>query len=211
MARIGAAAEQQQGLCLLQQRSDRMHVPRGVEACTQGRDIEGQGSAEIMRLLTCHRMANVNVNACQPILLLGKGAQSTGGLELNSCDYRTAVACIRGALGKSPLRCEPAMSKDRSRLLALIACVIVARVAAASASIRGVDPEIASRYSSQLGAFACLSGGKTVPADRVNDNYCDCADGSDEPGNGPLPLADHHGFTPVRDESKLPAPSPYTC
>ena len=85
------------------------------------------------------------------------------------------------------------MSKDRSRLLALIACVIIGRAAAASPSIRGVDPEIASRYSFQLGAFACLSGDKTVPADRVNDNYCDCADGSDEPGNGPLPLANLHG------------------
>ncbi len=77
------------------------------------------------------------------------------------------------------------MSKDRSRLFALVVCVIVARAAAASASTRGVDPEIASRYSSQLGTFACLSGDKTVPADRVNDNYCDCADGSDEPGNSP--------------------------
>ena len=74
------------------------------------------------------------------------------------------------------------MSKDRSRLLALVVCVIVSRAAGAPATIRGVDPKVASRYSNQHGAFACFSGHKTVPIQRVNDNYCDCPDGSDEPG-----------------------------
>ena len=85
------------------------------------------------------------------------------------------------------------MFKARSRLLALVTCVIVGRAAATSASIRGIDPKIASRYSFESGAFACLSGGKTVPADRVNDNYCDCLDGSDEPG-GARPTATRSDF-----------------
>lgn len=30
--------------------------------------------------------------------------------------------------------------------------------------------------------FACDSGEKRFDVSRINDNYCDCADGSDEPG-----------------------------
>jgi hypothetical protein len=30
--------------------------------------------------------------------------------------------------------------------------------------------------------FTCDSGAKKFDVARINDNYCDCADGSDEPG-----------------------------
>lgn len=30
--------------------------------------------------------------------------------------------------------------------------------------------------------FRCFSDGKSIPLEHVNDDYCDCADGSDEPG-----------------------------
>ncbi|KAG2428642.1 hypothetical protein HXX76_011347 [Chlamydomonas incerta] len=50
------------------------------------------------------------------------------------------------------------------------------------APIRGLNPDLAAHYSGAGGTFTCISGGKTIPFKQVNDDYCDCADGSDEPG-----------------------------
>ena len=98
--------------------------------------------------------------------------------------------CASVVLALSVLRLGKAMFKDQSRLLVLAACLIAGCAAAEPVTIRGVDPKLASRYSFVHGAFACLSGGKELSADRVNDNYCDCPDGSDEPGDHrPRPFA----------------------
>lgn len=32
--------------------------------------------------------------------------------------------------------------------------------------------------------FLCKDGSKRVPKARLNDNFCDCVDGTDEPGKG---------------------------
>ncbi|KAF6772489.1 hypothetical protein AHF37_08643 [Paragonimus kellicotti] len=46
---------------------------------------------------------------------------------------------------------------------------------------RGVPLSKSAFY--QLGKpFSCLDGSTVLPPHKINNNYCDCADGSDEPG-----------------------------
>lgn len=47
--------------------------------------------------------------------------------------------------------------------------------------IRGIPNAKGSLYPSDRD-FQCLDGSLIIPFSHVNDNYCDCADGSDEPG-----------------------------
>ena len=48
--------------------------------------------------------------------------------------------------------------------------------------LRGVDPQLIPRYQATGSEFDCLDGLLTIPRGHVNDEYCDCFDGSDEPG-----------------------------
>lgn len=59
-------------------------------------------------------------------------------------------------------------------------------VSASVDKIRGVSPMNAGQYrraiSARKGTFRCFDGSKTINISRLNDGYCDCPDGSDEPG-----------------------------
>ncbi|KAH7826427.1 putative Signal recognition particle receptor [Monocercomonoides exilis] len=50
---------------------------------------------------------------------------------------------------------------------------------------RGVHPKLLKYYYNDT--FTCFDGSKTIPASYVNDNICDCPDGSDEPGTSACP------------------------
>lgn len=62
---------------------------------------------------------------------------------------------------------------------ALLAALVLQ---AAAAPLRGLDPALAGQYEPANGKFKCLDEPKAIPFSQVNDGYCDCMDGSDEPG-----------------------------
>lgn len=65
------------------------------------------------------------------------------------------------------------------------AWLVAASLHSVSASaVKGVGPDDESRFADVAGGIKCLDGKAAVPPDAVNDDFCDCADGSDEPGTG---------------------------
>lgn len=56
---------------------------------------------------------------------------------------------------------------------------------------RGVAISMASFYRPEV-PFRCLDGSKEIPFEYVNDDYCDCSDGSDEPGTSACPQGKFH-------------------
>ncbi|XP_061375421.1 glucosidase 2 subunit beta [Gastrolobium bilobum] len=64
-------------------------------------------------------------------------------------------------------------------LLASIACCL------SHPSLLGVHPLDEKYYSSEV--IKCKDGSKSFLRDRLNDNFCDCPDGTDEPGTSACP------------------------
>ncbi|WEW59064.1 hypothetical protein PRK78_004532 [Emydomyces testavorans] len=76
------------------------------------------------------------------------------------------------------------MTRNRKPFLlfSLAACYTSYTAASAASRPRGVGPEFAKFYKDTT-TFACISNPSiTIPFSAVNDDYCDCPDGSDEPG-----------------------------
>ena len=55
-----------------------------------------------------------------------------------------------------------------------------AAAAAAKKPPRGVDPAAGAAYLQPT--FVCDGGATTLDSSKINDEYCDCKDGTDEPG-----------------------------
>ncbi|KAI9659994.1 MAG: hypothetical protein M1821_001346 [Bathelium mastoideum] len=70
----------------------------------------------------------------------------------------------------------------RAAAIPLLGLIAALSAAADSPRPRGVGPEFAKFYKDQA-SFTCISSPhiKLAPS-RINDDYCDCPDGSDEPG-----------------------------
>ncbi|XP_077962358.1 glucosidase 2 subunit beta isoform X5 [Gasterosteus aculeatus] len=55
-----------------------------------------------------------------------------------------------------------------------------------SRKIRGISSSY-KRFFRERKSFLCIDGSKIIPFEQVNDDYCDCEDGSDEPGTSACP------------------------
>ncbi|KAI7833984.1 glucosidase II beta subunit-like-domain-containing protein [Kickxella alabastrina] len=91
----------------------------------------------------------------------------------------------------------------RISLVSIAALSHATQAQSTPSAVRGVDPQLAAKYvSNSKGTFVCLDGSAEIPFGRVNDDYCDCPDGSDEPGtsacnNGSF-YCQNHGHIPAR-------------
>jgi len=72
-------------------------------------------------------------------------------------------------------------------LLFLVSSVLTLGLAAGVQQTRGVHPSLLSKYRPKGTTWTCLDSVKTIPWTAVNDDYCDCLDGSDEPGTSACP------------------------
>ncbi|CAL8303307.1 unnamed protein product [Merluccius merluccius] len=87
------------------------------------------------------------------------------------------------------------------RYLLVVVLVCVGAVSAVEVHRpRGV-PLSKRQFYEENRPFTCLDGSGTIQFDRVNDDYCDCKDGSDEPGTAACPNGSFHctnaGFHPA--------------
>lgn len=98
----------------------------------------------------------------------------------------------------------------RAPLLPLVLLAIAGwQEAAASSSqdtfLRGVAPEQAHLYpaagSETAATWSCLHSGQQISVAAINDDYCDCDDGSDEPGTSACANTTFY----CRNEGHLPA------
>ena len=65
-----------------------------------------------------------------------------------------------------------------------LALALLPSVASTSLEVNGAPRSAWASYHVNGDVFACADGSKHIPIARLNDDYCDCADGSDEPGTG---------------------------
>lgn len=85
-------------------------------------------------------------------------------------------------------------------LLSLTATLVIAtRVP----QTRGVHPSLLSKYEPKGTAWTCLDGVKTIPWAAVNDDYCDCPDGSDEPGASYLAVVFLEPYNPNQERVRV--------
>uniref|UniRef100_A0A0K0DCN2 Glucosidase 2 subunit beta n=1 Tax=Angiostrongylus cantonensis TaxID=6313 RepID=A0A0K0DCN2_ANGCA len=92
------------------------------------------------------------------------------------------------------------MLRTSAYLLLVVKVFVIAREPDIQPLPRGVPYNRGPLYK-KSSEFVCFDGSKSIKYDHVNDDYCDCPDGSDEPGTSACPNGKFHcankGHTPA--------------
>ncbi|XP_021769090.1 glucosidase 2 subunit beta-like [Chenopodium quinoa] len=72
-------------------------------------------------------------------------------------------------------------------ILVFVAPSIVRSNSFSSNSLLGISPEDGKYYNTASEFIKCKDGSKKINRSQLNDDFCDCADGSDEPGTSACP------------------------
>ncbi|KAI9338794.1 glucosidase II beta subunit-like-domain-containing protein [Obelidium mucronatum] len=90
------------------------------------------------------------------------------------------------------------------RILVLVALTSIA--ASAFQLPKGVPEKLSAKYTpTKANTFKCLDGSATIPYKAINDDYCDCKDGSDEPGTSACPNGKFHCRNEGHEPSDIPS------
>merc|ERR1712168_609935 len=83
-------------------------------------------------------------------------------------------------------------SKFKMAAKAMLICLLLVVISIVAGNtgdvqlVRGVELKLQPFYNPNKD-FTCLDGSATIPFSSVNDDYCDCPDGTDEPGTAACP------------------------
>ncbi|EOD22307.1 hypothetical protein EMIHUDRAFT_207494 [Emiliania huxleyi CCMP1516] len=131
----------------------------------------------------------------------GRAARSTGpsAAQGASMPMRAAwLAAIACSEGKRIFLLRRHLSTAMFLSLVWPASAAEALRGVSAEALRGVSAD--ARPSFNGPTFRCRDGGAEMPSARVNDDYCDCLDGSDEPGTSACALGAFYcanvGFKP---------------
>lgn len=77
------------------------------------------------------------------------------------------------------------MERTQTPYLCFFIFFIVSSASSSPPFLRGIHPLDAKYFNSEV--ISCKDGSNSFTKDRLNDDFCDCVDGTDEPGTSACP------------------------
>ena len=112
----------------------------------------------------------------EPLLAYRIDSCSCWGHDLIAKSSDRGISLVGGVRGAT---CQAVLMFQTAIALAIL---LLPATVFSSELVRGLDPALLPHYTASSGSFTCLDELKTIRHTNINDQYCDCFDGSDEPG-----------------------------